>query len=608
MQNKILTTFNLKKFLDNLTTKPGVYLMLNKENKIIYVGKAKNLKKRITSYFSQSVQKTPKIITLIAQITEIKVTVTHTESEALLLEDILIKQHQPRYNILLRDDKSYPYLHLSDHQFPRLTVHRSKKRSKGRYFGPYPHVKAVYESLNLLQKLFLLRHCQDSFFRNRSRPCLQFQIKRCSAPCVKLIDEANYQIEVDHAILFLSGKSEYIIEILAEKMQKSAKQLEFEQAAHFRDQIIHLRTLQERQYVNIGKGNIDIIAGVVNNEIGCICVLSIRKGLQIGNQIFFPQHTQESDDVALLSAFLPQYYLNQEHDIPDEVVTHVACHEVALLTEVISQQRGKPLIIHHKVRDTRAHWVKMAIENAQIQLAQQQPNYYRERLAALTVALQLEEMPQRLECFDISHTQGSATVASCVVFDIEGPKFNAYRRFNIQHITPGDDYAAMEQVLTRHYRHHNDMILPDILFIDGGKGQVKIAQTVLNHYQLDKIKIVGIAKGHERIAGLETLILSDCTTPLILPKHSLALLLIQHIRDEAHRFAITGHRNKRDAHQKSLLEQIEGIGAKRRRCLINHFGGLEGIMRAEVSELTAVPGINQQLAQRIYDFFVSSSS
>lgn len=598
------SVFNHKTFLATLTTKPGVYLMLDQENTVLYVGKAKNLKKRLASYFSKSTYHSAKTIALVEQIAQINITVTHTESEALLLENTLIKQHQPRYNILLRDDKGYPYLHLSDHPFPRLTLYRGTKRSKGHYFGPYPHAKAVYESLNLLQKIFSLRDCPDSFFRNRSRPCLQFQIKRCSGPCVGVIDENNYQLEVQHAILFLQGKSNKIIELLIEKMQNAATALEFEQAAHFRDQIAALRTLQEKQYVDLDKGYADVIAGIVENGIGCICVLNIRAGQQTNNQIFFPQHTQDCDQTALVTAFLPQYYLNQERDIPNEIITNVACDDVAILTEVINQQRNKSVHIHHNVRGTRAQWIKMAIENAQIHLAQQQPTHYRERLAALTIILQLEAMPQRLECFDISHTQGEATVASCVVFDGEGPQYSSYRRFNIRQITPGDDYAAMEQALTRRYHPtKTDTILPDILLIDGGKGQVKIAQTVLEKYQLTNIQIIGVAKGRERKAGLETLILPKRSTPLTLPKHSPALHLIQHIRDEAHRFAITGHRRQRANRQRSLLEQIEGIGPKRRRRLINHFGGLENIKRAGVTDLAAVPGIDHQLAQKIYEFF-----
>ena len=615
-------TFNPKTFLATLTNSPGVYCMLDNAGTILYVGKARHLKQRVASYFTTSIQ-SPKTRALILLVANVEVTVTHTENEALILENTLIKTHQPRYNILLRDDKSYPYIQLSAHPFPRLSLHRAAKpsqlpkRGKGRYFGPYPHVRAVHETLNILPKLFPIRQCEDSFFRNRSRPCLQYQIKRCTAPCVGLIDETNYQEEVQHAILFLEGKSQTVITTLVAKMEAAAGALKFEQAAKYRDQIRYLRKIQEHQYVSTESGNIDIIAAITKTGIGCVQVLTVRDGRFIGSRAFFPkippnhppEHIEKSattDAQILLTAFLPQYYLESNRDIPDEIVLNQDITDITLITEVISQQRGRQIHIHSQVRGIRARWLDMAIENAHTNLAQRQPNQYQERLTALGKILQLEELPQRLECFDVSHTQGEATVASCVVFDAEGACNSDYRRFNIENITPGDDYAAMQQAITRRYSRlqKEGASLPDIVLVDGGVGQVKVAQKVLNKLQLTNIRIIGVAKGLGRKPGLETLILSENDTPLKLPKNSPALHLIQQIRDEAHRFAITAHRRRRAKRQRtSILEEIAGIGPKRRQRLLNHFGGLQGVSRAGIIDLAAIPGIDQQLATKIYDFF-----
>ncbi len=600
--------FNPKTFLATLPNKPGIYCMLDSTDTVLYVGKARHLKKRLASYFTQTTPN-PKTRALIAQIAHIEVTVTHTESEALILENTLIKTHQPRYNILLRDDKSYPYIYLSNHIFPRLGLHRGAKTASGRYFGPYPHVRAVHETLNLLQKLFPIRQCQESFYRNRSRPCLQYQIKRCTAPCVGLIDEVSYQEQVRHAVLFLEGKSQEVIASLIEKMEAASQALAFEKAAQYRNQIRHLRKIQQHQYVSTDSGDIDLIVAVTQAELGCVQVLTVRDGRHVGNRAFFPQHSQGSDAPTLLRAFLPQYYLTPNRDIPNEIILNYEIDDLIILAEVISQQRGRKVQLHSRVRGIRARWIEMALENARTSLAQRQPNQYRERLAALSIVLQLEVLPQRLECFDISHTQGEAAVASCVVFDSEGPRKCDYRRFNIQNITPGDDYAAMQQALTRRYRQKNCLPkelapLPDLLLIDGGTGQVKIAQSVLAELQLTRIRIIGIAKGPGRKPGLETLILAEEDTPLRLPKDSPALHLIQQIRDEAHRFAITAHRRRRaKARRTSLLEEIDGIGPQRRQRLLNHFGGLQGVSRAGIEDLAAVPGIHRQLAQYIYDFF-----
>jgi excinuclease ABC subunit C len=604
-------SFDAKSFVNTLTNKPGVYLMLDALNTVIYVGKAKNLKKRVASYFTQSQTISPKTKALVAQIAHIDVIITHTENEALILENTLIKQHQPRYNILLRDDKTYPYIFLSAHPFPRLSLHRGAKRNKGRYFGPYPHASSVQDSLQLLQKLFLIRLCHDSFFRHRSRPCLQYQIHRCTAPCVGLIDPESYHEDVHHATLLLEGKSHAIIDKLVAKMQAAAQQLKFEKAAKYRDQINQLRTLQEKQYVSTEGGNVDVIASVVQNNVGCVQVLTIRDGRQLGSRAFFPVHIEEVDATTLLSAFLPQYYLNTQRDFPDEIVINQSLKDENLLKTAISQHAGKNIHLHAKVRSTRAKWLTMTLENAQASVLQKQPSQYRDRLTELANLLKLECLPQQMECFDISHTQGEATVAACVVFDSEGVMSSAYRRFNITNITPGDDYAAMRQALTRRYvrQQREGVQLPDIVFIDGGKGQVQIAKSVLEELQLqDIIRIIGVAKGVERKPGLETLILAPFAgisqQTLHLRSNSPALHLIQQIRDEAHRFAVAGHRGRREKQRKiSMLEQIDGIGAKRRQQLITYFGGLQGVMRAGVDDLASVPGISRQLAQRIYDFF-----
>ncbi|MFK5969061.1 MAG: excinuclease ABC subunit UvrC [Candidatus Marithrix sp.] len=588
--------FQPKKFLAALTNKSGVYLMLDITNTVLYVGKARHLKKRLISYFTNNVT-SPKTKALVKQIANIEVIVTHTENEALILENTLIKKHKPRYNILLRDDKSYPYICLSNHFFPSLNIQRSKPN--GQCFGPYPHSRAVYETLNLLQKLFKIRRCQDSFFRTRSRPCLQHQIQRCTAPCVGLISETSYQESVQQTVLFLTGKNQIIIDTLIIKMQAASQQLKFEQAAELRDKISSLKKIQERQYVSSATGDIDIIAAIIQTKIACVQVLTIRSGQHIGSKAFFPKLPLSEDVTELLTAFLSQYYLNPINDIPKEIIINQHVDDLDLLTQVIDQQRERQVIIRSKVRDKRTRWLKMAIENAQISLLQNQHNQYHERLAALAIALQLEAIPQRMECFDVSHTSGEATVASCVVFDSNGFCRNEYRLYNIDNIVPGDDYAAMRQALLRHYK--NATKLPNILFIDGGKGQVKVTREVLQELKLT-IYIVGIAKGPSRKAGLETLILSD--NSFNLDKNSPALHLIQLIRDEAHKFAITAHRKQRaKIRRTSILETIEGIGSKRKQQLLIHFGGLQGISKAGIIDLAKVPGINQQLAQNIYDFF-----
>ena len=598
--------FDAKAFLKTLTPRPGVYQMHNGEGEVLYVGKAGNLKKRVSSYFSRSAQ-TAKTRSLVSQIKSVQVTVTRSETEALLLENNLIKNLKPRYNILLRDDKSYPYIYLSGHpDFPRLGFHRGAQRGKGQYFGPYPSAGAVRDSLNLLQKVFPVRQCEDSFFSNRSRPCLQYQIKRCTAPCVGLVDRETYQEDVRHAVMFLGGKSSQVVDELVTRMETAAAALNFERAAHYRDQIGKLRRVQEKQYVSGETGDIDVVAVAAKSGVGCIQVFYVRGGLLLGNKPFFPSHTQDESETEILNAFLPQYYLGK--DVPAEILVNQPLPEIDLLEQALAAQAGRRVTITSRVKGERARWLEMALTNAQESLAGKLASKagMRSRMVALQEALGLEQPPSRMECFDISHSMGEATVASCVVFNEEGALKSDYRRFNIENITPGDDYAAMHQALLRRYTRlkNGEGKLPDILFIDGGKGQLSEAEKVLEELQLSGVTLVGIAKGPDRKPGLETLFLSGSNSAIILPRDSAALLLIQQIRDEAHRFAISGHRQRRDKTRSgSQLEKIPGLGPKRRRSLLSQFGGMSEVARAGVEDLASVEGISRQLAQRIYDNF-----
>ncbi len=603
--------FDGKAFARGLTGKPGVYRMLDARGEVIYVGKARNLKKRVSSYFRPLEQHAPKTRAMVAQIAAVEVSVTHTESEALILECNLIKELHPRYNILLRDDKSYPYIHLStDQAFPRLSFHRGARRGKGRYFGPYPSAGAVRESLKLLQKVFRVRQCEDSFFRNRSRPCLQYQIGRCTGPCVGLIEAGDYARDVADAVLFLEGRSQDVIDILVARMQAAAEALDYEHAAHIRDQIYSLRRVQERQYVSGQKGDIDIITACLEQGAGCVGVAYVRGGHSLGNKIFFPAHTRDAGLGELLSAFMAQYYLSGHHDrqIPALILVNAEVPEQALLTGVLAAQAGHKVHIQQKLRGEMARWLELALKNTELALRRKLADTVgtHKRMAALQEALALDEPIQRIECFDISHTQGEATVASCVVFDGDGARKSDYRRFNIRDIIPGDDYAAMHQALERRYTRvqKEEGVLPDILLIDGGAGQVAQAHKVIADLQIDAVKVVGVAKGPSRKPGLETLVLSSGGNAFKLPADDPALLLIQQVRDEAHRFAITGHRQRRGRARKvSTLEQIAGIGASRRQHLLQHFGGLQGVSRAGVEDLARAPGISRRLAQKIYDVF-----
>jgi len=602
--------FNIDAFLKDLTARPGVYRMIDKAGVVIYVGKAKNLKKRVGSYFRKS-GLSPKTSVMVRQIANIEIVVTHTESEALLLENNLIKTLKPRYNILLRDDKSYPYIFLSTQdKFPRLAFHRGARKKKGRYFGPYPNGNSVKSSLNLLQKLFPVRQCEDSFFKNRSRACLQYQIKRCSAPCVNLISEQDYAEDVRHTVLFLEGKSNQVIDELIARMDQAAQNLEYEKAAIHRDQIAHLRRLQEKQYVSNEKGDLDVIAIEYQQGIACIQVFFIRDGLNLGNKSFFPKNARHQTISELLSAFIAQFYISATTDrlVPSIILVSHAFADQQLIETILREQSEHKVEIRDKVRGDRARWLQMAQANAQNALLSRLSNRANvvERFEALQETLKMETLPERLECFDISHSSGEATVASCVVFDQSGPLKSDYRRFNIDNITPGDDYAAMHQALTRRYLKlkKGEGKLPDLLVIDGGKGQVKQAREVLQELQLHCVQIIGITKGEGRKAEHDTLLLSETNEKIFLPANSKAMHLIQHIRDEAHRFAITGHKSRRSkARKTSQLEKISGLGPKRRQILLKQFGGLQEVARAGVEDLANISGISKSLAQKIYDHF-----
>lgn len=597
--------FDSSAFLATCSGRPGVYRMFDEQNRLLYVGKASNLKKRLASYFRKT-GLAPKTAALVARIAQVETTIVANETEALLLEQTLIKEWRPPYNILLRDDKSYPYVLLSDGDYPRLGIHRGAKSAKGRYFGPYPSAGAIRESLALLQKTFLVRQCEDSYFKNRTRPCLQYQIKRCKAPCVGLVEPAEYAEDVRHSVMFLEGRSNALADELSAAMEHAAMGLEFERAAELRDQISLLRRVQDQQSMEGGSGDVDVIAAVVNPGGACVHLISVRGGRVLGSKNFFPQVGIEEEGGAVLMAFLAQYYLSShERDMPSELIVNVMHEDLPTLTAAVAELRGREIAISHRVRGTRARWQQLALTNAEQALGARLANrqHVAARFEALAEALDLDEPPQRLECYDISHSSGEATVASCVVFGPEGPLKSDYRRFNIEGITAGDDYAAMHQALTRRFSKlkDGDGKLPDILLVDGGKGQMAMAREVLQELAVPELILLGVAKGVTRKPGLETLYLNDAEHEFTLPADSPALHLIQQIRDEAHRFAITGHRARRGkARRTSSLEEVAGVGPKRRRELLKHFGGLQELNRASIDEIAKAPGISKKLAESIY--------
>ena len=596
-----------KALIMSLPPKPGIYRMLGAKGEVLYVGKARNLRKRVHSYFRAS-GLAARVMLLMQQAQNIEITVTHTETEALLLENNLIKTLHPRFNILLRDDKSYPYIFVSDNQeYPRIGFHRGAKHEKGRYFGPYPSSYGVRETLNLLQKIFRVRQCHDSFFRNRSRPCLQYQIKRCSGPCVGLIEPERYAADVQQAVMFMEGKSQSLVRDSIKQMEQASDKQDFETAALFRDRIAMLKRIQEKQYITGEGGDADVMAIAATPEAACIVVTWIRGGQNLGSKSFFPRLGAESTSWEMLDAFLSQYYLSGR-TIPARIYLSEAIVDRALLERAFSEHAGKKVALTVNPRGAPRRWIQMAKFNAADALRRHLAGKVdmQGRFEALRDALKLESIPDRIECFDISHTMGEAAVASCVVFDANGPVKSDYRRFNIEGIEPGDDYGAMTQALTRRYRRvkEGEGKLPDLLLIDGGKGQLTAAEAVLQELQIEDLRLVAVAKGRERKPGKEQLFLSGSSRPTILPPTSAGLHLIQQIRDEAHRFAIAGHRARRGkARTTSTIERIPGIGGKRRQALLKNFGGLREVARAGVEDLARVPGISPQLAQKIYDAF-----
>ena len=601
-----MSDFDAESYLAQLTSRPGVYQMFDREGGLLYVGKAKNLKSRVTSYFRPSGLST-KTMALVAKIANIEVTVTSTERDALLLERNLIKQYRPPYNILLKDDKSYPYIYLSsDDRWPRLSFHRGAKRRKGTYFGPYPSSGAVRSTLHLMQKVFKVRQCRDSYFRNRSRPCLQYQIGRCSGPCVGLVSDQDYQEQVEKSTLFLNGQSHELMSRLADEMETAAAALAYEDAADLRDQIAQLQNVQSTQSIEGTRGDLDLMAVFSEHGHACIQVLFVREARVLGSRSYYPNTRLDEAPTAILEAFLPQFYLSTEQQIPQAIVLSHRIDDQGLLEDTLAAESGRKVSIKHSVRDARARWLQMAVQTAETNLRSflAGKQTMAGRLESLRRALDLESIPLRMECFDISHSSGEATVASCVVFDGNGARKADYRKFNIDGIVPGDDYAAMQQALERRYKRlaNGEGQLPDILFIDGGKGQVSQARQVLATYDISSVKVIGVAKGTTRKAGFETLVDADSGTEMRLRGDHPGLHLIQQIRDEAHRFAISGHRGRRaKARKQSVLEEIPGVGAKRRRELLRHFGSAKAIENAGIEELAKIKGISATIARTIYE-------
>ncbi|MEH6637504.1 MAG: excinuclease ABC subunit UvrC [Halioglobus sp.] len=601
-----MSEFDHKAFVKALTTRPGVYQMYGAEGKLLYVGKARNLKNRVGSYFRAS-GLTEKTMALVARIEDIQVTVTSTEVDALLLEHNLIKTQLPPYNILLRDDKSYPYIFMSSKdKFPRLSLHRGAKRKKGEYFGPYPSATAARESLHFLQKVFKVRQCEDSYFNNRSRPCLQHQIDRCTAPCVDLVTAEEYGEQVENTSLFLRGKSQQLMVRLADDMESAAAELAFEKAAVYRDQLSQLQQVQASQGIEGVSGDLDILAAATSGGRACVQVLFVRGARVLGSKTYYPPLKLQENAAQVLGAFIPQYYFSGTRAVPAEIIVNAMPEDAEILAQALSVEAQRQVKVRSRVREARARWLKLALQTAETNLESHLAGRQSiaARLQALQQLLALPELPERMECFDISHSSGEATVASCVVFDQNGARKSDYRKFNIEGITPGDDYGAMQQALERRYKRlkSGEGAFPDILFIDGGKGQVTQAMTVLQTLQITGVEVIGVAKGATRKAGFETLVKGDSGEERQLRGDDPALHLIQQIRDEAHRFAITGHRARRDkARQRSTLEDIPGVGAKRRRELLRHFGSALGVENANLEELQKISGISATMAQQIYD-------
>ncbi|SMM98230.1 Excinuclease ABC subunit C [uncultured Candidatus Thioglobus sp.] len=589
-----------KEKLNNLTTQPGIYQMLDGQGMVIYVGKAKNLKKRVSNYFQKNHQD-DKTRVLVANIKDFEVVITETETQALLLENELIKQHKPRYNILLKDAKSYPYIYLSNDKHPRAGFYRGVKKEKYQFFGPYPSAYVVRNSLNLLKKIFKIRQCTNVTYRSRSRPCLEYQIGLCSAPCVGKISDKNYSQDVKMMSLFLSGKGVDTLAEVSKKMQQASKDLDFELAAYYRDQMIGLRTIQE-QHSSQTMSDMDVVSIATQEGVHAVEVLFVRSGKQIGQECLFPQHANGKPPEEVLSAFLPLYYLGK--DTPKQLLINLKLNDKKVIADALSSK-----IIDAPQKDKR-HFLKIATLTAKENLKQQLISKFTKRaqLEQLQKTLNLKELPNTMECFDISHTMGEATTASCVVFEKGLPRVKKYRQFNIKNITPGDDYAAINQAVFRRYSRllKDGKAMPDVVFIDGGLGQLNQAIMVMDSIGIESIQLVGVAKGEGRKAGLETLIMvkDGKTQKINLPPHDQALMLINHIRDESHRFAIKNHRQKRGKKRTtSPLESILGVGKLRRTALLNYFGGLQEIQKASQDEIAKVSGISMALADKIVEKF-----
>ncbi len=601
--------FDPPAFLKTVTSQPGVYRMYDESNTVIYVGKAKDLKKRLASYFRSNVA-SRKTEALVKAIHQIDVTITHTETEALLLEHNYIKLYQPRYNVLLRDDKSYPMIFLSGDSHPRLAVHRGAKHAKGEYFGPFPNGNAVRETLMLLQKLFPIRQCENSVYRNRSRPCLQYQIGRCLGPCVAgLVSEEDYRQQVEYVRLFLLGKDQQVLNQLVVRMEAASRRLDFEEAARIRDQIQAVRRVTEKQFVSGEGEDLDVIGVSFDAGMACVHVLFIRQGKVLGSRSYFPKVPAGTELAEVVQTFVGQFYLqgSLSRTLPTEILLDFALPEKEVLAESLSEVAGRRIHIQTKPRGDRARYLKLARTNAATALITKlsQQSTIHQRLKALADVLHLEKI-ERMECFDISHTMGEQTVASCVVFDANGPLRSEYRRYNISDITPGDDYAAMNQVLKRRYgKALEESKIPDVIVIDGGKGQLGKALAVFDELDVpwDKRKplLLGVAKGTERKAGLETLFFEATGEGIALPADSPALHVIQHIRDDSHDHAIAGHRKKRaKVKNTSSLELIEGVGPKRRQMLLKYLGGMQPLLNASIDDIANVPGISHALAEKIF--------
>ncbi|WP_017523218.1 excinuclease ABC subunit UvrC [Pusillimonas noertemannii] len=600
-------SFNLKSFLADLPPLPGVYRHIDAKDEVLYVGKASNLKKRVSSYFQKNLA-SPRIAHMVARVARVEVTVTRSEAEALLLENNLIKRLHPRYNILFRDDKSYPFLHITGHEAPRIAYYRGSTSGKGRYFGPYPNAWAVRETIQILQRVFRLRTCEDSVYANRSRPCLLHQIARCSAPCVGLISTADYQADVERAIRFLDGHAKEVLDDIEQRMLRASDELDFEQAAVLRDQMGALaRVLQQQTMEQVGSDDVDIIAVVAAGGRVCVNLAMVRGGRHLGDRAFFPTHADGDEPGDVLAAFVAQHYVDGglppllvcSHKLPDPGLFKLLAEQTGVKARMLTRPQG-----------VRRTWLEQAQKNAEMALARMltESSARSARTLALAEALDLDTDEAALdamhiECFDISHTAGEATQASCVVYRHHDMQPSLYRRYNIAGVTPGDDYAAMRQVLTRRFSRvaDGDAELPTLVLIDGGKGQVEVARQVFAEFGLDIHVIVGVAKGEGRKVGLETLVFADGRSPVALGGESAALMLVAQIRDEAHRFAITGMRARRaKARNVSRLEEIEGVGARRRQKLLARFGGFSGVVAASEDDLRSVEGISDELAERIY--------